>query len=192
MTLQPGFSQAHTAPRSRPVLRVVGAASPAPDTRALALAQGFDMHAALRRGEQVLLVLTLVTPALPELARMLLNLGRQAGADMTVLCSAELTAAVRAGGGRRIAAVAPRPGYAAILDPYGALDLQDVQAALRPSGRYLRLGTLQVAATTGLRPEVFLCQMPAAWPREVFAGVITRLTQPANSDHVHTKSEFSQ
>ena len=191
MTLHPGLSEARVAPRFRPLLRVVGAAGPPPDTRALALAQGLGAHAALRRGEVVLLVLTLVPPAMPELARMLLDLGRQAGVDMAVLCPAELSAAVRAGGGRRIAAVATQPGYHAILDPYGALDLQDVQAALRPSGRYLRLGTLQNAVKIGLRPEVFLCQMPAAWPREVFAGVITRLTQPASSGHVQTKSEFS-
>lgn len=192
MTLQSGYGVTRAAPQFRPVLRLVGAAGPAPDPRALALAQGLGLHAALRRGEAVLLVLTLVTTGLPVLARMLLDLGRQAGADLTVLCPAELTAPVRAGGARRIAALATRPGYAAILDPFGALDPTEAQAALRPSGRYLRLGTLPIPDRIGLWPEVFLCQMPPAWPREVFGGVITRLTEPASSCLVQPKSEFPQ
>ena len=192
MTLQTGYGVARAAPQLRPMLRLVGAAGPAPDPRALAVAQSLGQHAALRHGEAVLLVLTPMAPGLPVLARLLLDLGRQAGADLTALCPAELAALVRAGGGRRIVALTTRPGYAVILDPFAALDPLEAEAALRPSGRYLRFGTLPIPDRTGLRPEVFLCNMPATWPREVFGGVITRLTQPASSRLAQPKSEFPQ
>lgn len=196
MTLQTGYGAAVAVPQFRPALRLVGAPEPAPEPLALALAQSLACYAALRRDETVLLVLMqgdVRQPCvLPVLARLLLDLARQVGADLSVLCPPDLAAPVRSAGGQRIAALASRPGYAAILDPFGTLDPVDVRAALRPSGRYLRLGARPIPDRIGLCAEILLCKMPAAWPREVFGGVITRLTQSASSRLVQPKSEFPQ